>query len=136
MLATSPLAGVSPSVSISPKNDHPLRMAPPRTQFPIADEACLTILIPVSIFLHVTTSTEPSEHSTGDELLRTLSALASAPRLRIIAAIMEDRTHVSQLARDLGMSRPLVHLHLNRLEAAGLVQGQLELSSDGKAMKF
>jgi DNA-binding transcriptional ArsR family regulator len=69
-------------------------------------------------------------------MLRALSALASAPRLRIIAALATDRIYVSQLARDLGMSRPLVHLHLNRLEAAGLVRGHLELSDDGKAMKY
>lgn len=44
--------------------------------------------------------------------------------------------HVSQLARDVGLSRPLVHVHLQRLEAAGLVTGSLELSEEGKAMKF
>jgi predicted transcriptional regulator len=43
---------------------------------------------------------------------------------------------VSQLARDVGISRPLVHVHLQRLEAAGLVTGHLELSGEGKAMKF
>lgn len=43
---------------------------------------------------------------------------------------------MSQLARELGMSRPLLHLHLQRLEAAGLVEGKLELSDDGKAMKY
>ena len=79
---------------------------------------------------------DASDHDSGDGMLRALAALASAPRLRIIAAITEDRIHVSQLARNLSMSRPLVHLHLNRLEAAGLVRGHLELSDDGKAMKF
>lgn len=34
------------------------------------------------------------------------------------------------------MSRPLLYLHLQRLENAGLVSGKLELSADGKAMKF
>jgi DNA-binding PadR family transcriptional regulator len=34
------------------------------------------------------------------------------------------------------MSRPLLYLHLQRLEAAGLITGSLELSEDGKAMKF
>jgi predicted transcriptional regulator len=29
-----------------------------------------------------------------------------------------------------------VHVHLQRLEAAGLVTGHLELSDEGKAMKF
>jgi predicted transcriptional regulator len=29
-----------------------------------------------------------------------------------------------------------MHLHLQRLEAAGLIVGSLELSEDGKAMKY
>jgi predicted transcriptional regulator len=44
--------------------------------------------------------------------------------------------HVSELARRLGISRPLLYMHLDRLEKAGLVTGQLELSADGKAMKY
>jgi len=73
---------------------------------------------------------------TGDDLMRALAALANPHRLRIIAALVARRVHVSQLARDLGMSRPLLYLHLQRLEAAGLVIGTLELAEDGKAMKF
>ena len=72
----------------------------------------------------------------GDDLVRVLSALGNAQRLRIMAALVPGRNYVSQLARDLKMSRPLLHLHLQRLEAAGLVTGTLELSPDGKAMKF
>jgi DNA-binding transcriptional ArsR family regulator len=72
----------------------------------------------------------------GDELLHLLSALASPQRLRIVAALAEGRNYVSQLARDLDMNRPLLHMHLRRLEAAGLVLGTLELSMDGKAMKY
>ena len=34
------------------------------------------------------------------------------------------------------MSRPLLYLHLQKLEAAGIIRGSLELSSDGKAMKY
>ena len=73
---------------------------------------------------------------TGDDLLLTLAALANPHRLRVLAALSGGRNYVSQLARELGMSRTLLHLHLQRLEAAGLVRGELELSSDGKAMKF
>jgi predicted transcriptional regulator len=73
---------------------------------------------------------------TGDELVRILSALGNAQRIRIMAALVPGRNYVSQLARDLRMSRPLLHLHLQRLEAAGLIRGSLELSPDGKAMKF
>jgi DNA-binding transcriptional ArsR family regulator len=72
----------------------------------------------------------------GDELLAALSALANPHRLRIIAALANGRNYVSQLARELEMSRPLLYLHLQKLEAAGLVRGSLELSADGKAMKF
>ena len=72
----------------------------------------------------------------GDELLRALAALANPHRLRIIASLSRDRNYVSQLAREIGMSRPLLHMHLQRLEAAGLIQGNLELSADGKAMKY
>jgi DNA-binding transcriptional ArsR family regulator len=73
---------------------------------------------------------------TGDELVRALAALSNPHRLRILAALHGGRVHVSQLARDVGLSRPLVHVHLQRLEAAGLVTGSLELSEEGKAMKF
>lgn len=72
----------------------------------------------------------------GDELVRVLAALANPHRLRVLGALAGGRNYVSRLARELGMSRPLLHLHLQRLEAAGLVVGSLELSPDGKAMKF
>jgi predicted transcriptional regulator len=73
---------------------------------------------------------------TGDELQRILAALANPHRLRILATLTEGPVHVSRLARDVDLSRPLVHMHLKRLEAAGLISGRLELSDDGKAMKF
>src|SRR5213083_2006050 len=73
---------------------------------------------------------------TGDELVEMLAALANPIRLRIVGKLAGSRTYVSQLARDIGVSRPLVHMHLQRLEAAGLIIGSLELSEDGKAMKF
>jgi len=72
----------------------------------------------------------------GDELLRVLSALDNPHRLRVLSALSGKRNYVSQLARDVGMSRPLLHMHLQRLEAAGLIAGTLELSEDGKAMKY
>lgn len=65
-----------------------------------------------------------------------MAALSNPHRLRILAALAEGRVHVSRLAREVQLSRPLVHMHLQRLEAAGLVTGQLELSEEGKAMKF
>ena len=66
-----------------------------------------------------------------------LSALSNPHRLRIIASLQDGgRNYVSQLARDIGISRPLLHLHLQKLEDAGLVRSQLELSLDGKALNY
>jgi DNA-binding transcriptional ArsR family regulator len=73
---------------------------------------------------------------TGDELVEMLAALANPIRLRIMARLARGRDYVSHLAREIGISRPLLHMHLQRLEAAGLIVGHLELSEDGKAMKF
>lgn len=65
-----------------------------------------------------------------------LTAMANPQRLRVIAELAGGRVHVSELARRLGMSRPLLYMHLDRLERAHLVTGQLELSEDGRAMKY
>ena len=73
----------------------------------------------------------------GDQLLAMLAALASPHRLRVIAALSHGgRNYISQLAREIGISRPLLHLHLQKLEEAGLVSSQLELSDDGKALNY
>jgi len=75
--------------------------------------------------------------SDGDDLLAVLAALANPHRLRIVAALKDGgRNYISQLARELGISRPLLHLHLQKLEEAGLVVSQLELSRDGKALNY
>ncbi len=65
-----------------------------------------------------------------------LEALANPHRLRIIALLKDRRIHVSQLAREAKISRPLLYMHLKRLEAAGLVTSKLELAEDGKAMNY
>jgi DNA-binding transcriptional ArsR family regulator len=73
----------------------------------------------------------------GDRLLATLAALANPHRMRVVAALASGgRNYVSQLAREIGISRPLLHLHLQRLEDAGLVTSKLELSQDGKALNY
>ncbi len=78
-----------------------------------------------------------SASTTGDALLLALAALANPHRLRIVAALHGGgRIYVSALARELGISRPLLHLHLARLQEAGLVASRLELSTDGKALNY
>jgi DNA-binding transcriptional ArsR family regulator len=76
------------------------------------------------------------EDLNGNEMLKKVAALANPQRLRIVAALVGGRNYVSQLARELGISRPLLHLHLQRLESADLVTSSLELSEDGKAMRY
>ncbi|KAB8060271.1 helix-turn-helix domain-containing protein [Janthinobacterium sp. FT14W] len=66
-----------------------------------------------------------------------LAALDNPHRLRIIAALASGGSnYVSQLARGLGIRRPLLHLRLPKLEHAGRVTSQLELSHDGKALNY
>ena len=70
-------------------------------------------------------------------MLAMLAALANPHRLRIVAALRAGgRNYVSQLAREIGISRPLLHLHLQKLEEAALVTSRLELSADGKALNY
>ena len=76
------------------------------------------------------------EDMTGDGLVQVLSTLANPHRMRVVAALAEGRNYVSRLARDLGISRALLQVHLRKLEAAGLVSASVEVSEDGKAMKF
>ena len=76
------------------------------------------------------------ETPASEELVAALTAIGHPLRLRIIAELAGGRVHVSELARRLGMSRPLLYMHLDRLEKAALVTGSLELSQDGKAMKY
>jgi DNA-binding transcriptional ArsR family regulator len=73
---------------------------------------------------------------TGDDLLQVLATLANPHRLRVVAALAAERNYVSQLARDLDISRALLQVHLRKLQAAGLVSADIEVSQDGKAMKF
>ena len=73
---------------------------------------------------------------TGDELLKVLATLANPHRLRVVAELSHERNYVSALARALGISRALLQVHLRKLESVGLVRSSVEVSDDGKAMKF
>lgn len=72
----------------------------------------------------------------SDDLLKVLGALSNPYRLKIIAILHEEKQYVSQLARELGISRPLLYLHLQKLEDAELIIGTHEISDSGKAMKY
>jgi predicted transcriptional regulator len=70
------------------------------------------------------------------DLVEALAALANPHRLQIVTALVNETNYVSQLAREIGISRPLLIMHLKKLEDAGLVRSKLELSGDGKAMRY
>ncbi|WP_254119691.1 winged helix-turn-helix domain-containing protein [Bacillus sp. FJAT-29790] len=65
-----------------------------------------------------------------------LEALSNPHRLKIIAVLSEGRQYVSELARELGISRPLLYLHLQKLEEANLVSSSLEILESGKTAKY
>lgn len=77
-----------------------------------------------------------TDDRTGNQLLLMLSALANPHRLRILAALSQRQVYVSELARELEISRPLLHMHLQTLEKARLVVGRHEISADGKALRY
>jgi DNA-binding transcriptional ArsR family regulator len=56
------------------------------------------------------------------ELVQTLKALANPLRLRIIASLAEEPKHAYALAKELGVSYPLAHLHLKGLRKLGLIR--------------
>jgi hypothetical protein len=55
--------------------------------------------------------------------------------MRIVATLLGGGTHVSQLARDLEVSRPVLHVHLAKRQDAGLVTSGLRFSDDGKSLR-
>ncbi|HEY9243419.1 MAG TPA: winged helix-turn-helix domain-containing protein [Streptosporangiaceae bacterium] len=77
----------------------------------------------------------PDEGPPEDRLPRVIAALDHPTRRRILAILLASETHVSQLARDLQVSRPVIHVHLARLQEAGLVTSSLRFSADGKSLR-
>lgn len=73
----------------------------------------------------------------SERLLMRIQALAHPARLWIVAYLADGRrAFVSQLAREAGISRPLMKMHLLKLETAGLVVSAFETAESGKAANF
>ena len=66
------------------------------------------------------------EVRSSEELLKIMKVLANPVRLKIIASLEREPKHIYALAKELGLSYPLVHLYLESLEKAGLVSGEME----------
>ena len=74
--------------------------------------------------------------SSGDDLVKVFDSLSHPMRIQIMGVLAQGRQYVSELARTVNISRPLLYMHLQKLEAAKLIKGNLEISEDGKAMKY
>ncbi|GGA91299.1 transcriptional regulator [Brucella endophytica] len=73
----------------------------------------------------------------SERLLAQIQALAHPARLWIVAYLADGRrAFVTQLAREAGISRPLMKMHLRKLETAGLVISAFETAQSGKAANF
>jgi len=73
----------------------------------------------------------------ADILLRQLQALANPVRLWVVSKLARDGPlYVSQLARAAGISRPLMKMHLNKLEGAALVESRTGAAETGKLANF
>ena len=57
-----------------------------------------------------------------ENLVKTMKALANPLRLKIIAKLAEEPQHAYALAKNLGISYPLTHLHLKGLKKMGLIE--------------
>lgn len=74
--------------------------------------------------------------SSGDDLVKVFDSLSHPVRIKIMGVLSQKRQYVSELARMVNISRPLLYMHLKKLESAMLIKGNHEISEDGKAMKY
>lgn len=58
-------------------------------------------------------------------LAQMLDALGNEHSLMIMAVLARSECYVSELAKEVGISRPLLYLHIKKLENAGLVESEL-----------
>lgn len=73
----------------------------------------------------------------ADHLLLRLRALANPVRLWILCELTRNGAqYVSALARGAQMSRPLLKMHLRKLEEAGLVTSETGTAENGKSANF
>lgn len=71
-----------------------------------------------------------------EDYVKLFDALSHPMRIKIMGILAEERQYVSELARIVNISRPLLYMHLKKLEAAGIIAGHHEISESGKAIKY
>lgn len=60
-----------------------------------------------------------------EALVQILDALGNEHSLKIMSFLASGECFVSELAKMVGISRPLLYLHLKKLENAGLVESEI-----------
>ncbi|QDA31125.1 winged helix-turn-helix transcriptional regulator [Thermococcus indicus] len=70
-----------------------------------------------------------------EELATVCDALSNPVRVRILKLLCRKEWYVYELAKELGISRQLLYLHLKKLEKAGLVESELRLEPDDPRAK-
>ncbi len=71
-----------------------------------------------------------------EDYVKLFDSLSHPMRIKIIGILAKERQYVSELARMINISRPLLYMHLKKLEAAGIITGRHEISPSGKAIKY
>jgi predicted transcriptional regulator len=71
------------------------------------------------------------------DLIEKLSALGHEYRLKILTSLTDGEKYLSEIAREVGISRALAKVHLNKLYKAGLVETRIVLMEDeARALRY
>jgi len=77
------------------------------------------------------------EEMTLGKLVAFCEALSNPLRIKILKMLLEKEWYIYELAKELGVSRQLLYLHLRKLENAGLVESDLRLEkNEPRAKKY
>lgn len=71
------------------------------------------------------------------DLIEKLSALGHEYRLRLLTSLTDGEKYLSELAKEVGISRALAKVHLNKLVQADLVETRTVLLEDeARALRY
>ena len=71
------------------------------------------------------------------DLIQKLSALGHNYRLKILTSLTDGEKYLSEIAKEVGISRALAKVHLNKLHKADLVETRTVLLEDeARALRY
>jgi len=72
-----------------------------------------------------------------EDLAKKLSALGHPTRIRILMELTKGENYLSEVAKNVGISRALAKVHLKKLRASGLVESRiLTMEEEARALRF